>query len=337
VSDACNRLTAITGIASFAYDTFAAGRRRRARHATSFLYDGWDVAQEQQAARRAPTSRSGLVSTSALRATAPTFLTDALGSTTALASAGAVQTSYGYDPYGVCPDHRHRFRQSIPVTPAARTTAAACCTIATGITAQPGRASSPKTRSGSAEATSPLPVRQERSIAAVGSLGSLPVLWRRRGPRADQSRDGADARHDAERPDTGKPEMQTPTVRGDGGGGGSRAGSLGVACRVNQMAIIRRTRQPRGRTHNRDKDGQRWCWTTDKVLRSIRMLAARTGFHSSAPIGVLARVLPLQEQTIDQDEHFIRLSVRGHVRLFARRPRRRPGVRLRNDSARAAP
>jgi hypothetical protein len=29
-----------------------------------------------------------------------TLLTDGLGSTTALASAGAVQTSYGYDPYG---------------------------------------------------------------------------------------------------------------------------------------------------------------------------------------------------------------------------------------------
>jgi RHS repeat-associated protein len=30
-----------------------------------------------------------------------TFLTDALGSTAALANSGAVQTNYGYDPYGV--------------------------------------------------------------------------------------------------------------------------------------------------------------------------------------------------------------------------------------------
>jgi hypothetical protein len=45
-----NRLTAITGVASFTYDAF--GRRQTATRggtATSFLYDGWDVAQEQQA------------------------------------------------------------------------------------------------------------------------------------------------------------------------------------------------------------------------------------------------------------------------------------------------
>jgi len=70
-----------------------------------------------------------------------------------LASAGAVQTSYGYDPYGVAQvtgtasDNPFQY-------PAARTTAAACCTTATDTTIQPGRASSPKIRSGSAEATS---------------------------------------------------------------------------------------------------------------------------------------------------------------------------------------
>ena len=47
--DARNRLTGIAGVASFAYDAF--GRRQTATRggiATSFLYDGWDVAQEQQ-------------------------------------------------------------------------------------------------------------------------------------------------------------------------------------------------------------------------------------------------------------------------------------------------
>jgi hypothetical protein len=44
-----------------------------------------------------------------------------------------------------------------------------------------------------------------------------------------------------------------------------------------------------------------------------------------------------QDQAIDQDEHFIRLSVRGHIWLFACRPRRRSGVRFGNHSTPAAP
>ena len=47
--DARNRLTGIAGVASFAYDGF--GRRQTATRGgttTSFLYDSWDVAQEQQ-------------------------------------------------------------------------------------------------------------------------------------------------------------------------------------------------------------------------------------------------------------------------------------------------
>lgn len=47
--DGRNRLTAITGLASFIYDSF--NRRQTATRGgttTSFLYDGWDVAQEQQ-------------------------------------------------------------------------------------------------------------------------------------------------------------------------------------------------------------------------------------------------------------------------------------------------
>jgi hypothetical protein len=47
--DARNRLTGITGVASFVYD--GVNRRQTATlggTATSYLYDGWDVAQEQQ-------------------------------------------------------------------------------------------------------------------------------------------------------------------------------------------------------------------------------------------------------------------------------------------------
>lgn len=100
--DARNRLSAVTGVASFAYDAF--NRRQTATRggtATSFLYDGWDVVQEQQGGTPSADLVIGRGIDQRFARNGMTFLIDALGSTTALASAGAVQTSYGYDPYGV--------------------------------------------------------------------------------------------------------------------------------------------------------------------------------------------------------------------------------------------
>jgi RHS repeat-associated protein len=98
--DARNRLTTIAGVASFVYDGF--GRRAtatRAGVATSFLYDGYEVAQEQQGGTSANLlAGSGI--DEHLSRNGSTYLADALGSTVALASGGAVKTSYGYDPYG---------------------------------------------------------------------------------------------------------------------------------------------------------------------------------------------------------------------------------------------
>jgi RHS repeat-associated protein len=100
--DARDRLTAIPGVASFVYDGF---RRRqtatRGGTATSFLYDGWDVAQEQQGGTPSADLLIGLGVDERFARGGATFLTDGLGSTLALASAGSVATSYGYDPYGV--------------------------------------------------------------------------------------------------------------------------------------------------------------------------------------------------------------------------------------------
>jgi len=106
--DSRNRLTAITGTAaSFAYD--AAGRRTTATlggSATSFLYDGPDIVQEQTGGAVSASLLTGLGIDERFSRTAgstnSTYLTDNLGSTVALADAsGVVQTSYGYDAYGV--------------------------------------------------------------------------------------------------------------------------------------------------------------------------------------------------------------------------------------------
>jgi RHS repeat-associated protein len=99
--DARDRLSAIPGVASFVYDGF--GRRQTATRggtATSFLYDFWDVAQEQQGGSPSADLLLGLGIDERFSRSGATFLTDGLGSTAALASSGAVQTSYGYDPYG---------------------------------------------------------------------------------------------------------------------------------------------------------------------------------------------------------------------------------------------
>lgn len=100
--DARNRLTGITGVASFANDAF--GRRQTATRsgtATSFLYDSWDVAQEQQGGSPSADLLVGLGVDERFSRSGSIFLTDALGSTVALANSGTVQTNYGYDPYGV--------------------------------------------------------------------------------------------------------------------------------------------------------------------------------------------------------------------------------------------
>jgi RHS repeat-associated protein len=99
--DARDRLTGITGVASFGYD--AANRRQtaiRSGTATSFLYDRWEVAQEQQGGSASADLLLGLGSDERLKRGSSTLLADVLGSTVALASSGAVQTSYGYDVYG---------------------------------------------------------------------------------------------------------------------------------------------------------------------------------------------------------------------------------------------
>ena len=110
--DARNRLTVITSVAAFSYDGL--GRRQSstigANPARSYLYDGFDVVQEQTAGAPSANVLAGAGTDERLTrtpvaganaGTPSTFLTDALGSTVALINAaGAVQTTYGYDPYG---------------------------------------------------------------------------------------------------------------------------------------------------------------------------------------------------------------------------------------------
>lgn len=111
VWDARNHLSSMTTstgspLGSFTYDPF--GRRTGKTitgTTTGFLYDGVNAVQELSASN-APTANllTGLgvdeVFTRTDSATS-TFLTDALGSTLALAnSSGSVQTNYSYEPFG---------------------------------------------------------------------------------------------------------------------------------------------------------------------------------------------------------------------------------------------
>src|SRR5258708_5754929 len=105
--DARNRLTALTGIASFVYD--GSGRRQslsKSGTALTGVYDGYDPVQEQSGGSVTANLLTGLGIDERFTRTessaTSTFLFDALGSTVALTnSSAAVQTSYGYDPYGV--------------------------------------------------------------------------------------------------------------------------------------------------------------------------------------------------------------------------------------------
>jgi RHS repeat-associated protein len=105
--DARNRLTALTGIASFVYD--GSGRRQSLTEGSTTLtgvYDGYDPVQEQSGGAVTANLLTGLRIderfTRTESSTTSTFLIDALGSTVALTdSSAAVQTSYSYDPYGV--------------------------------------------------------------------------------------------------------------------------------------------------------------------------------------------------------------------------------------------
>jgi RHS repeat-associated protein len=108
--NARDQLSAVTKtgqtLPSFTYDAF--GRRQKktlGATVTSYLYDGANTVQELTGATPSANMLTGLgvdevfqrTETAATR----TFLSDALGGTLALAdSAGVVQTSYTYSPYG---------------------------------------------------------------------------------------------------------------------------------------------------------------------------------------------------------------------------------------------
>src|SRR5207244_3537946 len=105
-----DQLSAVTKqgqtLPSFTYDAF--GRRQKktlGATVTSYLYDGANAVQELTGASPSANMLTGLGVDQLFQrtegATTRTFLSDALGSTLALAdSAGVVQTSYTYTPYG---------------------------------------------------------------------------------------------------------------------------------------------------------------------------------------------------------------------------------------------
>ncbi|HVZ15356.1 MAG TPA: RHS repeat-associated core domain-containing protein, partial [Bauldia sp.] len=107
--DARNRMTAVTGTASFVYD--AVGRRlsvTQGATTTAAVYDGYDPVQEQSPIGTvAANLQTGLGTdqrfTRTVSGTASYYLTDLLGSTVGITNATgtAVQTTYSYDPYGV--------------------------------------------------------------------------------------------------------------------------------------------------------------------------------------------------------------------------------------------
>jgi RHS repeat-associated protein len=105
--DARNRLTQIDSgnTANFAYDPFGRRTSKTILSAqTGFLYDGANAVQELSGTTVTANSLSGGIDEVFQRtdsAGARSFLTDALGSTTALVdSTGTVQTSYTFEPFG---------------------------------------------------------------------------------------------------------------------------------------------------------------------------------------------------------------------------------------------
>jgi RHS repeat-associated protein len=106
--DARNHLTGISGgvTASFVYDAF--GRRQQKTIggvATQFLYDRWNPVQELQGGSPSANLLTGLrideYFTRSDSTGTSAFLTDALGTTLALANAsGAITTQYAYEPFG---------------------------------------------------------------------------------------------------------------------------------------------------------------------------------------------------------------------------------------------
>lgn len=104
--DARNRLVGIAGGTSFTYD--ARGRRASTTlggQTRSYLYDGVDPVAESVGSAISAGLLTGMGAderfTRTTAAGTATYVTDALGSTVALADGnGTVQTAYGYDPYG---------------------------------------------------------------------------------------------------------------------------------------------------------------------------------------------------------------------------------------------
>ena len=108
--DARGRLTGISGVATYLYD--AEGRRIKTTPTTgsaaSVVYDDVDVVQEQLAGVASANLLNGpgidehlTRTTTGTGAATSTLLTDALGSSVALASsAGTIAALYGYTPYG---------------------------------------------------------------------------------------------------------------------------------------------------------------------------------------------------------------------------------------------
>ena len=101
--DARNRLAQVSNDLPNTYDAFnrrIVGSLNGA--STSYLYDGWNVVQEQGNGAVSANLLTGLGLDELISRGGATFLTDALGSGMALYAGGSsVQAAYGYDPYGV--------------------------------------------------------------------------------------------------------------------------------------------------------------------------------------------------------------------------------------------
>lgn len=101
--DARNQLSSMGGSAngSFGYDAFG---RRIGRNSTSFLFDGLNSVQELAGGSPTANVLAGGIDENFLRSDISgtwNFLTDALGSTNALAdSTGTLQTRYTFEPFG---------------------------------------------------------------------------------------------------------------------------------------------------------------------------------------------------------------------------------------------